>query len=345
MNIVNNIDFLGSLLKSKLLKKNIPLTVIFNVTDRCNLQCRYCYAEYYRRNNRDLDLKEIFSIVDQLAEMGNKRISLCGGEPLIRDDIGRIIDYIKGKGIICTVNTNGSLVPKRIEELKSIDYLCISFDGDEEAHEINRGKDSFKKVMEAIDCATKNNIPIVTNTVLNKSNLHTIDFVLDTARKYKFAAEFNLLTDYIYENSLRGLQHKPTDEEYKEAIKKIIDYKKRRYPVLFSQKTYEHALNWPTYEWEYVFDHEHPELQSVQCSAGRFFGFIDTDGEVYPCPQLMRSRFANCLEMGLKRAFEKAGQHHCKACYMVDQTELNLLFQLDLGIIFNYFKKAVRFFR
>ena len=43
-----------------------------------------------------------------------------------------------------------------------------------------------EKVMEAIECATKNEIPLVTNTVLNKKNLDSIEFVLETAKKYGF---------------------------------------------------------------------------------------------------------------------------------------------------------------
>ena len=51
--------------------------------------------------------REVFRLFDEIAAMGTIRIGLWGGEPLIRDDIGDILEYGKKKGFYITMDTNG----------------------------------------------------------------------------------------------------------------------------------------------------------------------------------------------------------------------------------------------
>ena len=81
--------FIGhSILKSKLLKKSSPLTVGWSLTNRCNHECKYCGIPNVKSN--ELTTEQIFSIIDELSELGTKIIQFTGGEPLLRDDIGKI---------------------------------------------------------------------------------------------------------------------------------------------------------------------------------------------------------------------------------------------------------------
>jgi MoaA/NifB/PqqE/SkfB family radical SAM enzyme len=97
--------------------------------------------------DKELSTEQIFSIIDELADNGTQRVSISGGEPLLREDIGEIISHIKKKGMGCGLNTNGLLVPDRIEEVRKVDSITISLDGEREAHEANRGRGTFEKVM------------------------------------------------------------------------------------------------------------------------------------------------------------------------------------------------------
>jgi MoaA/NifB/PqqE/SkfB family radical SAM enzyme len=99
-----------------------------------------------------LHTADVFRIVDQLADMGTQRIGLSGGEPLLRDDIGEIIRHIKGKGIECGLSSNGILVPERLLEIRGVDSICLSLDGDKHVHEDLRGKGTYQKVMRAVQC-------------------------------------------------------------------------------------------------------------------------------------------------------------------------------------------------
>ena len=71
----------------------IPLNVMISVTNRCPARCSYCNIP--NRQQREMATDELISLFDQLKKLGTQRIALWGGEPLIRDDIGYLIDYAK----------------------------------------------------------------------------------------------------------------------------------------------------------------------------------------------------------------------------------------------------------
>ncbi len=340
MGLFNQASFLANLVSAKIQHKYIPLNVIYNITDRCNAACKYCYLRYYQRGIPEPGKEQIFRIVDELEKMGNKRISLAGGEPLVRQDVGEIIRYIKGKGIGCVVNSNGILVPDKIEALREIDALCISLDGPAQIHDLYRGQGSFAKALEAIKCAKRNKIVINTNTVLNKSNMDSVDFILDLAKEHGFLAEFNIAIGYLPDESAANV--KASDEEYKKVIRKIIEYKKKGYPILMSAEAYQYVLDWPTYSIENIWDKE-PEFKHTKCSAGKYFCSIDTDGKVYACPHLIgKVEAISCYQEGFAKAFGKLLEHNCHGCYQAYHNEFNLLFSINPKIIFNHIKNSLK---
>ena len=73
-----------AIVRARMSRRRTPLFVTLCVTNRCNLRCIYCYEEYYDRNHREMSTAEILSLIDQLAAMGTRYISINGGEALLR---------------------------------------------------------------------------------------------------------------------------------------------------------------------------------------------------------------------------------------------------------------------
>ena len=97
-----------------------PHVINFHITNRCNYQCKHCFARF---NQRDLSLDEAKRVIDSIeeyfkeAQVKNPRINLAGGEPLMYHYIDEIIDYISNKGIKVSMITNGSLLTEeRVEK-------------------------------------------------------------------------------------------------------------------------------------------------------------------------------------------------------------------------------------
>ncbi|MFH1305593.1 MAG: radical SAM protein, partial [Candidatus Omnitrophota bacterium] len=136
-----------NILKCKLTGVYKPLVVLLFMTDRCNLRCKYCEGDWSGRRIKDFTTDEILRIIDECKELGAYHFIIHGGEILLRNDIGRIIDYMKGKDLYVNLITNGILLPKWINEIKKVDSLCISLDGREENHDFVRGKGSYSAAM------------------------------------------------------------------------------------------------------------------------------------------------------------------------------------------------------
>ena len=117
MDLKTKIASLGIALKSSILKKKTPLAVRLQLTDRCNLRCLYC--DLWKNPRDELDTTKILNLLQELKVAGTKRISLSGGEPLLREDIGDIIEFAKKLDISVSMNSNGSLVKKKISEIGS----------------------------------------------------------------------------------------------------------------------------------------------------------------------------------------------------------------------------------
>lgn len=85
-----------------------------SVTDRCDLRCRYCMAETmtFLPRRALLALEEIAVIAERFIARGVRKIRLSGGEPLVRRDVGELVDRLGrhvGAGLDeLTMTTNGT---------------------------------------------------------------------------------------------------------------------------------------------------------------------------------------------------------------------------------------------
>lgn len=322
-------------IKRHIYNKNIPVNVMFSVTNRCNGNCIYCKIP--QRSNKELTTEEIFSLIDQLNKLGTKRLGLWGGEPLIRDDIGKIIDYAKSKDMFVTMDSNGYLVPTKFDTVEKVDHLILGFDGQANIHDFHRGKGSYNKVIQALKWV-KNKVPTWTITVLTKYNLDCIDYILQKADELDFLTTFQVLHhNEILGNRFANLL--PPNNEYRKAISKLIKYKIKGAPIASSLDYLRYVLNWPDYHTPTL----NQRVDRLRCQAGRLFCNIDVDGCVYPCSLLIGEMKAeNVLKVGFKQAFEKIGDFRCKSCDASCYIEYNYLYNLHFPTILDWLSSFSR---
>ncbi|MEG2789674.1 MAG: radical SAM protein, partial [Romboutsia sp.] len=92
-------------------RRNIS-SVYFILTNRCNLSCTHCCADALDLNSvDDLNTYSIFKIIDKVAALNPENIVISGGEPLVRDDIWEIMEYMKERfSSNIEIMTNGLLI-------------------------------------------------------------------------------------------------------------------------------------------------------------------------------------------------------------------------------------------
>ena len=341
MRISKAIQFFTHLALARITGRSIPLVLSLTVTNRCNLRCIYCYGAYYDRDIKDFPAEVWFKLINEAADMGTMLVHLEGCEPLLRPDIGGIIDAVKKRGMICRMNSNGLLVPKRLDDIAALDSLCISLDGDAESNDRNRGSGTYAKIVEGIQAAKKKGIPLFTSTVLTKNNIDTgaIESVLELSKKIGFAAQFS----FLYEQTTTRLSNSAfylEESSIRDALKKLIGYKKKGYPVFYSYATYHNALNWPVSYAQKRFYRDNPPpggYKYIACYMGRLMCFVDGDGLVYPCGEHIGNFPAlNFLEVGFKKAWENVGKKKdCLACYNTCFNEYNQIFHCRPSVLWN----------
>jgi len=105
-----------------------PFYASFKVTHTCSLRCSFCNV--WKEDTPDLKKEDVFKVIDNIANSSIVVLSLEGGDPLVRKDLGEILQYAHQKPFYLFFTTNGHLLQKRPmkEYGKHIDYLHISID-------------------------------------------------------------------------------------------------------------------------------------------------------------------------------------------------------------------------
>ena len=307
-----------------------PLNVMLAVTNRCDQRCRYCQIP--DRHQAEMTTAEIVSLLHQMKEAGTKRIGLWGGEPMVRPDIGDIVETAKQLGFWVSMDTNGKLVPRKLDVIRMLDHLIVSIDGPEAVNDLNREEGSFKSAMAALEAA-RGLTSIWTLSVMTRYNLGAVDFLLENAKRFSALAAFQFLH---HNETMAGdtADMRPSNEEYRSLVARLIRLKRRGEPVASSYRYLKHLLHWPDYG---VIKNRWPRGQ-MHCWAGRLYCNVDADGTVVPCSLLIGERPAlNALEVGFEEAFRFSGEHvDCGACDAACFTEYNFLYDLDPGVIWDW---------
>lgn len=326
MNIKNILGMAKAVFLAHFMGKRTPVNVMWRITNKCNSKCKYCMIR--DRDQRELSTYEILNLIDQMAECGTLRIGFVGGEALLRKDFGKILDYVKKKNIYITLVSNGYLIPKKIDLIRKLDCLILSFDGKKLNHERDREIGAYEKVMNAIKTVSKEDINLLTNTVLTKYNLDDLDFILETAREYVFKCTFNLLQG--------AYDMLPENKKYRETIQRLIDAKKKGMPIVLSFKTLNLLKKWKDYKEFISLD----PMENFRCWAGKLIFNINTDGSIAPCDILsnLKKNHPNCVKLGLKKAISVMEQPRCKSCTCTHVLEYNHIFSLSFPVIWDWSK-------
>ena len=150
-----------------------PNAVIWDVTSRCNLQCRHCYVEADAQRTEEPSTEKAIVIIDQLRKAKVFRLSFSGGEPLLRNDLYELLQYAS-RFFPVEVATNGLLLTEEAaHKLKAarVSVVQMSMDGLEKTHDYLRGrKGAFNKLIKATEILKKVGIPFGVTTVIYKKN-------------------------------------------------------------------------------------------------------------------------------------------------------------------------------
>lgn len=160
-------------------------SVCWNVTNKCNENCKFCY----RKISNDNSLENNIKIFNNISNIKINKITFAGGEPLLYDKLFDLVDYIKKNNpdIILSITTNGKIINEHIidEIIKRFDWITFSIDSSDNNinEEIGRGSNHLPKIIWLLE-KFNNKINIKINTVVSKYNLEDLNNIYNIISKY-----------------------------------------------------------------------------------------------------------------------------------------------------------------
>lgn len=193
-------------LEKPVMSSNSLVKIVLNVSNSCNLRCKYCYADdgVYGHKNRNLMSEETLEkVLKMLEDRGICEIgivSFFGGEPLLNFSLIKkgLEEFSKRFKIgVFEIVTNGLLLnEEKINHLKKYHVnLSVSMDGPIECTDVLRGRGTFDKAYKALMLAKEKNFPklyaSVTYTKIHEDKGYTFADIENYVKKMGIRASIS----------------------------------------------------------------------------------------------------------------------------------------------------------
>ncbi|NIQ05651.1 MAG: radical SAM protein [Candidatus Korarchaeota archaeon] len=306
-----------------------PYLVVWNVTNKCNLNCKHCYQNAGKRAPDELSTEKALQVVDMLADWGVTVLSFSGGEPLIRQDFLKVLKRAHDHGMYTAIATNGTLLTEDMcQELAKLipnadhGYVEVSLDGaTAETHDTFRGvPGAFERTVQGIKNALNAGLDVAIAPTVTRENYEEIDNIIEFANTLNVwrVMLFNFIPTgrgkEIAKKDLTPLQrekllHKIIKWNYDESIKPEVE---STAPQL-ARVAYQLAKEEKSETVKIATHMESPTVPSYLadvanfiggCGAGRFYFALQPNGDVGPCV-FIDKRLANIFNVNLQKFWEE----------------------------------------
>lgn len=210
-----------------------PVAIYFELTRRCNLHCRQCFASCRQVDEAELKTSEVKAILDQLAAVGVINVRFTGGEPSQRADLCEILSYGKKLGLVVSLQTNGVYAEpeKFIAGLAEVDcdQITVSIDGLGQVHDQLRGPGAFAAVCRSLQIFAAHGLRIRLNLLAHRENLGQL------AEIFAFAMENSAGINIFHIRPIgraREMQHLLPGENDMEVLAARVKTLMAQYPGL-----------------------------------------------------------------------------------------------------------------
>lgn len=243
--VTNKINLVKGFLRwrvhSLLSEKSVhPLFVHFECTFRCNMKCAFC--NIWRKNifENEATTQQLEQRLLECWDMGCSIVSFTGGEPLLRKDLEKLLEFSNRKvGLFTGLVTNGILLDKKIDALsKYVDSLAVSFDvNNRQIFNSIRGVDAFEKVKKNIESARRAGVEIELLSVITKETFPYIDDTIAFAKSLELPIHFSPV-DNVPRESMEVTDAQEMKVADSGAVLRKLKEEKRKYKKLHFEGDY-----------------------------------------------------------------------------------------------------------
>lgn len=167
-------------------KPGPPLWLLCELTYQCPLHCVFCYNPVNFENKRtELDTEGWLRVLNQSRALGSVQCGFSGGEPLLRDDLNKLVKEANKLGFYTNLLTSGvGLTAARTSALKEagLDHIQLSFqDSTKELNDFLSHTKTFDLKHKVAKIIAEHEIPMVLNCVIHRMNIDYIENIIEMA--------------------------------------------------------------------------------------------------------------------------------------------------------------------
>lgn len=294
-------------------EKRIPFSLSFELTARCNQQCKMCYvckpAHDRSAKEKELSALQWLTLAKEARDAGLFWVTLTGGEIFLREDFKEIYSGILELGLMVQIFTNGTLItPEMVKWLKTMPPYKISITlygaNSETCRQITGYKESYQRTVGVIDSLLEAGIPTEVKTTVVRANMHEFDQMCD------FAIQRRVMLGVVNYISPRreGMAGDPVGSRLIPEERIIYENKMNEHNAKMFKQSSETTVK----VTDSVAEGEMTKLRlnadrrdandAFDCTAGKSSAWITWDGRLTPCG-LMSEPCAYPLETGFLKAW------------------------------------------
>lgn len=305
LNYNSSEPMISAYLHAKAKEKGIPLSGTFELTGRCNFNCKMCYvhnSDCKKMKESELPAEWWISLGREAVDAGMMFLLITGGEPLIRDDFAEIYTALAKMGCVISLNTNGYLINDRIKELfrkNPPNRVNVSLYGaDDISYERFTGVKGFTKVVENVSSLREMGIDVRFNCSITPDNREDMENIFNVCKKLGFHVK---TTSYMFPQiRLNGAHGENTNRlSAEDAAECRVGWSKLQYPseefkarADGMKKTIDEILG--------KKNSDNPP-EGVLCRAGSTSFWVNKEGGMSPCG--MMDKTFNINEIGFNEAW------------------------------------------
>lgn len=309
-------------------QKHVPLGGTFELTPRCNLRCKMCYARLDKSQidtiGRELTAKEWINLGKAAAEAGTLNLLITGGEPLLRYDFEEIYSALTNMGFVITLNTNATLMtPELLMLFKKYPPTATNvtlYGASSETYEKICGNSSgFQQTLHGLEMLSEVSTVLEVRSTFIKDNMHELEELRKLANNYTKRFAINTTVNKAVRGActdVEGCRLSPAQ------MFDISEANASYYRTLNIETGTALEKNMDTDNFTKIkdFGFELPP-KIITCLAAKSMYWITWDGKMLPCGSFS-SPYTMPVEEGFKSAWARLPSlfenislpEECKTC-------------------------------
>lgn len=171
------------------------------LTNRCNLRCKHCFAESDMTKDDYLTYGRIIKVVNDAVDLGINRIDFTGGEVLTKPYFLDVLRYLDTQPVSYNFFSNLTLandnVIEELAKLKGLTSIITSIDYLEpkKHNKFRGGEMAFERTLHAITRLNQKNVKVIVNTMVMDDNRDSLGDLVEFFINQGVETHFDTIID------------------------------------------------------------------------------------------------------------------------------------------------------